>query len=268
MELCQTILLAVIQGLTEFLPISSSAHLVLPAALLDWQDQGLAFDVAVHVGSLLAVLWFFRRDLQGIAGAWLADLGSKPRTQESRLGWLLIIATTPAGLAGLLLDSYIEAHLRSAAIIAATTIFFGLVLGFSDKFSAKEKNLSRLNLASAVAIGCAQALALVPGTSRSGITITAALLLGFDRQAAARISFLLSIPVIALSGGYKTLQLLQATSVDWNGIILGALLSGITAYLCIKTFLTWVDRIGMMPFVWYRLVLGGILIVLILSGSA
>lgn len=263
MELLQTVLLAVIQGLTEFLPISSSAHLVLPAALMGWQDQGLAFDVAVHVGSLVAVVSYFRRDLWAICRDWLGTLGGQAATAESRLGWLLIVATIPAGLAGLLFDHYIETHFRSIAVIAFTTIVFGILLGVADKYSGERKAISEFNVLAALVVGCCQALALVPGTSRSGVTMTAALILGFDRQSAARISFLMAIPVIVLSGGYKSLQLTQQHTTDWTSILLGTALSALTAYLCIHVFLKWIDRVGMMPFVWYRMALGAVLLAVV-----
>lgn len=203
MDTVQVVFLAIIQGLTEFLPISSSAHLILPSALLGWEDQGLAFDVAVHVGSLLAVLTYFRKDIRLLIVCWCRSLTGGQQTPESRLGWQIILATIPAGLAGLFLGDLIELHLRSIAVIAFTTIVFGILLGLSDKFSLRAKNLHQFTWRSALIVGCAQALALIPGTSRSGITITAALALGFDRIAAARFSFLLAIPVIVLSGGYK-----------------------------------------------------------------
>ena len=266
MDTLQVVLLAIVQGLTEFLPISSSAHLILPSALLGWEDQGLAFDVAVHVGSLLAVLMYFRKDIRLLIVCWWRSLTGGQQTPESRLGWHIILATIPAGLAGLFLGDLIELHLRSIAVIAFTTIVFGILLGLSDKFSLRVKNLHQFTWRSALIVGCAQALALIPGTSRSGITITAALALGFDRIAAARFSFLLAIPVIVLSGGYKGMQLLQLTMVPWFDILLGAALSAVTAYCCIHVFLTWVNRIGMLPFVAYRMILGTILIAILLSG--
>jgi undecaprenyl-diphosphatase len=266
LDTVQVVFLAIIQGLTEFLPISSSAHLILPSALLGWEDQGLAFDVAVHVGSLLAVLTYFRKDIRLLIICWCRSLTGGQQTPESRLGWQIILATIPAGLAGLFLSDLIELHLRSIAVIAFTTIVFGILLGLSDKFSLRVKNLHQFTWRSALIVGCAQALALIPGTSRSGITITAALALGFDRIAAARFSFLLAIPVIVLSGGYKGMQLLQLTMVPWFDILLGAVLSAVTAYCCIHVFLTWVNRIGMLPFVVYRMILGGILIAILLNG--
>ena len=266
MDTVQVVFLAIVQGLTEFLPISSSAHLILPSALLGWEDQGLAFDVAVHVGSLIAVLMYFRKDIRLLIVCWCRSLTGGQQTPESRLGWQIILATIPAGLAGLFLGDLIELHLRSIAVIAFTTIVFGILLGLSDKFSLRVKNLHQFTWRSALIVGCAQALALIPGTSRSGITITAALALGFDRAAAARFSFLLAIPIIVLSGGYKGVQLVQLEAVPWIEIFLGALLSAVTAYLCIHLFLTWINRIGMLPFVVYRLILGLILIAILLNG--
>ncbi|KKL63455.1 hypothetical protein LCGC14_2174940 [marine sediment metagenome] len=266
MDTVQVVFLAIIQGLTEFLPISSSAHLILPSTLLGWEDQGLAFDVAVHVGSLLAVLTYFRKDIRLLIVCWCRSLTGGQQTPESRLGWQIILATIPAGLAGLFLGDLIELHLRSIAVIAFTTIVFGILLGLSDKFSLRVKNLHQFTWRSALIVGCAQALALIPGVSRSGITITVALALGFDRIAAARFSFLLAIPVIVLSGGYKGMQLLQLTMVPWFDILLGAVLSAVTAYCCIHVFLTWINRIGMLPFVVYRMILGTILIAILLNG--
>ena len=260
MDTLQVIWLAIIQGFTEFLPISSSAHLILPSELLGWEDQGLAFDVAVHVGSLVAVMAYFRHDIRQLCYGWLNNVKGAAATEESRLAWHIIIATIPAGLAGLLFDDLIETHLRSIAVIAATTILFGLLLGWADKNGMRSRGLDQSSWRSALFIGVAQALALIPGTSRSGITITAALMMGFDRQSAARFSFLMAIPIIVLSGGYKAMQLTQLEQVPWTQIGMGVLLSGVTAYICIKYFLALINRIGMMPFVIYRLLLGAGLI--------
>ncbi|MFQ3324145.1 MAG: undecaprenyl-diphosphatase [Pseudomonadales bacterium] len=263
----QAVLLAIMQGLTEFLPISSSAHLILPSEVLGWPDQGLAFDVAVHIGSLLAVVIYFRRDIHELVTAWFGSFLGQGVSAESKMGWAVIVATIPAGLAGLLFDSYIEANLRSVAVIAATTIGFGLLLGLADKKSFA--NYQTVTMAVAIIIGLAQALALVPGTSRSGITMTAGLLLGLSRQLAARFSFLLSIPLIVVAGGLKTLQLIEMESVaPWGMIGISIAISGITAYLCIHWFLKLLDRIGFMPFVTYRLLLGTVLIGLIAAGVA
>jgi undecaprenyl-diphosphatase len=265
LDLIQAIVLAVVQGFTEFLPISSSAHLILVPRLFGWPDQGLAFDVAVHVGTLSAVVWYFRRDLLSMTGDWVASVAHRKTIGDSRLAWGVILGTIPVGLAGLLMGDQIEAHLRSPLVIAATTIGFGLALWWADAAGAKSRTEHSLNWRDVLIIGCAQALALVPGTSRSGITITAALALGLDRSGAARFSFLLSIPVIVLAGGFKLLSLLeQADPVDWQTLVLGSVLSALSAYVCIDWFLRLIQRIGMMPFIVYRLALGLILLMVFL----
>ena len=260
MTLFQVVVLALIQGLTEFLPISSSAHLILPSQLLGWPDQGLAFDVAVHVGTLMAVIWYFRNDLQVVITEWFRGIATGSPTAQGRLGWWIILATIPAGLAGLLFNEVVEDYTRSMLVIATTTIAFGLLLGVADRKGTRAKGLESMGWRAALWIGLAQALALIPGTSRAGVTITAALALGFDRVSAARFSFLLSIPIITLSGLFKGVELLGMGDVRWGDIILGAVVSGITAYLCIGVFLAVINRIGMMPFVWYRLALGVLLL--------
>jgi undecaprenyl-diphosphatase len=264
MELWHIIVLAVIQGLTEFLPISSSAHLILPSQILGWPDQGLAFDVAVHVGTLAAVVWYFRKEVVRLTVAWAGDTARGRVRQDSGLAWAVIAGTIPAGLAGLLLNDFIESSLRSGLVIAASTIGFGLVLWWSDAVGRRARELPSLTMKDAVIIGLAQALALIPGTSRSGITITAALFLGFGREAAARFSFLLSIPLILAAGLLKTLELVeQGGTTDWAAIALGAALSFVSAVICIHLFLTFLERLGLMPFVIYRMVLGVLLIVML-----
>ncbi len=260
MDIVQVIVLALIQGITEFLPVSSSAHLILPKELLGWPDQGLAFDVAVHVGTLSAVLIYFRKDIAEIFLGWLDSLKMKGTNDQGRIAWYIILATIPAGFAGLLFDDFVETHLRSMLVIAFTTIFYGLVLWYADKFCVGEKQLVNMTIVAAIAIGVSQALALVPGTSRSGITITCALLLGFSRTEAARFSFLLSIPVILLGGAYKGISLIGEADVDWLSIIIGTLLSGVSAYLCIYFFISAINKMSMLPFVIYRLCLGLLLL--------
>ena len=236
----------------------------MPSQVLGWPDQGLAFDVAVHVGSFVAVVIYFRREIQQLVSGWVKSLGG-PQTPESHLAWYIIIATVPASITGLIFGGFIEVHLRSMAVIAATTILFGLLLGWADYRYRGTKTIDQLTWKTALLVGAAQALALIPGTSRSGITMTAALMLGFDRISAARFSFLLSIPIIALSGGYKGLELLGQASVPWFEIMIGTVLSALTAYLCIHSFMRFVERVGMLPFVIYRLLLGAVLIYLLLE---
>lgn len=261
MDTLHLVILALIQGLTEFLPISSSAHLILPSAILNWPDQGLAFDVAVHVGTLLAVMGYFRKDIVHLITAWFTSFKGG-QTTESRLAWYVIWATVPAGLCGLIFSDFIEEHLRSVLVIAATTIIFGVALGLADWKGKRTMSLEKITFRQALLIGCSQALALIPGTSRSGVTITMALALGLDRQAAARFSFLLSIPLIILSGGYEALGLLGEPDIDWSDLFWGIVISGVSAALCIHFFLKLIDRIGMWPFVVYRLILGAILLVI------
>jgi undecaprenyl-diphosphatase len=263
MDYLQAFWLAIIQGISEFLPISSSAHLILPSEILGWPDQGLAFDVAVHVGSLIAVIIYFRNDIVSLTQAWFDSVFVRRHSPESRLAWYIILGTVPAGLTGLILGGMIELHLRSMSVIAFTTIFFGLLLAWADARGNGERGIYQFTWKSALVVGSAQALALIPGTSRSGITITAALAMGFDRETAARFSFLLAIPIIILSGGLKGLELLGSESVDWTMIAIGTVLSGITAYLCIKLFLKVIQQMGMLPFVIYRMLLGALLIYLV-----
>ncbi len=263
MDYFQIIWLAIIQGLSEFLPISSSAHLILPSEILGWPDQGLAFDVAVHVGSLIAVIIYFRNDISSLIQAWLDSVFVRRHSPESKLAWYIILGTVPAGLTGLFFASLIEVHLRSISVIAFTTIFFGLLLAWADIRGSGKRSLDQITWKSALIVGGAQILALIPGSSRSGVTITAALALGFDRVSAARFSFLLAIPIIILSGGLKGLELIGSASVDWPMLAAGTLVSGITAYLCIKLFLKIVQQIGMLPFVIYRMLLGALLIYIV-----
>lgn len=263
MDSMQTITLALIQGLTEFLPISSSAHLILVPVLTGWRDQGLAFDVAVHVGTLVAVVVYFRYELAAMAAAWFGSLLGKTMTANARLAWAVLFGTIPVGLSGLLGKDWIELYLRSPLIIAATTIGFGLLLGWADSWGQQRRSEYGITWIDIVIIGSAQALALIPGTSRSGVTMTAGLALGLSRPAAARFSFLLSIPVIALAGGLLTLDLIQQPQeVHWDVLLLGTAVAAISAYLCIHYFLKWLQRLSMLPFVVYRVVLGVALLVI------
>lgn len=253
--------LALIQGLTEFLPISSSAHLILPSAIFGWQDQGQALDVALHVGTLLAVVLYYRKEVGAMAVAWFGTVGIGPEkgkgSFDGKLAWWIILASIPLGIVGFLGKDFIEEHLRSAAVIAATTLLFGFLLGFADIKAKENVSVEKLGFKGAMIIGFAQALALIPGTSRSGITMTLGMMLGLTKENAARFSFLLSIPAIVMSGGYLTYKLISsAEAVDWQTLGFGSVLAFVSAYACIHYFLILVSKIGMMPFVIYRLVLG------------
>lgn len=261
MDLFQIIALAILQGLTEFLPISSSAHLILLPIITGWQDQGLAFDVAVHVGTLAAVIIYFRQTLVILFKDWFQSVIQRQLVGDSKLAWAILFGTIPVGLAGLLLSDVIESSLRSPLVIAATTIIFGLLLGWADWQGKRQRNEHQLTWQDVLIVGVAQAVALIPGTSRSGITMTAGLILGLSREAAARFSFLLSIPVIFLAGSLKTVELIQSdTSSDWSAILIGTTLSALIAFICIHLFLKLLEKMGMWPFVVYRLILGVILI--------
>lgn len=264
METIQIVVLALIQGITEFLPISSSAHLILPKEVLGWPDQGLAFDVAVHFGSLIAVVSYFRQDIVNLVRDGLGAAFGGKVTDDGRLAWQIVLATIPAGLVGLFFKDFIEENTRSALVIAVTTVVFGLLLWWADVNGARVLPIEKTTWKMALLIGVFQALALIPGTSRSGITMTAGLLLGMQRDAAARFSFLMSIPIITLGALLLGLELLELPAVPWKEILLGTVLSGISAYLCIHFFLSFINRIGMLPFVIYRLVLGAALFALIL----
>ncbi|MBC8211967.1 MAG: undecaprenyl-diphosphate phosphatase [Gammaproteobacteria bacterium] len=263
METLQIIVLAIVQGLTEFLPISSSAHLILVPVILHWPDQGLVFDVALHVGSLTAVMVYFRHEVLQMTQAWFGSVFKQQHNRDSRLAWWVIIGTIPAVIAGLLFKDLIENEMRSPLIIAWATIGFGLLLGWSDRIQHRPRDEYSLRLKDTLIVGLFQALALIPGTSRSGITMTAGLMLGLNRDAAARFSFLLSIPVIIASGLFKTRDLIEArVPVEWSLLLLAVALSALSAWACIHFFLKLINRVGMMPFVYYRLLLGVFLLYL------
>lgn len=255
MTLLQIIVLSLVQGLTEFLPVSSSAHLILGSHVLGWPDQGLVFDAATHLGTLLAVLVYFRHDLAQMIAPWLnPTMGNK---NVRNLGVTLLFASIPAIVAGLLQHSWIESSLRDVRVIAFTTIVFGLLLWWADVRFAKNRLIIDMNLKSGLLIGLAQMLALVPGTSRSGITITAGRMLGFNADAAARFSFLLSIPVIVAAGTYGLLRMMANVSpINWSQFSLAVVVSALAGWVCIAAFLALLQRIGLVPFVIYRLALG------------
>ena len=261
MTTLQIVVLAIVQGLTEFLPISSSGHLVLVPYLVEWTDQGLAFDVAVHFGSLIAVCLFFREDILGLLRGGVRILGGDLKSPQSYMALAIALGTIPAAAAGLLFASWIENNLRDPSIIVYTLAGYGILMALADRFAKREKSMTDIRIRDALVIGVAQALALVPGTSRSGVTITAGRLLGFERQDAARFSFLLSAPVILLATVYKGAELILGdTVVAWGQLALGVVVSAIVAYLSIEFFMRVVSRIGLAPFAIYRLALAGLIL--------
>jgi len=257
-------LLAVIQGITEFLPVSSSAHLILPAQLLGWPDQGLLFDVAVHAGTLCAVMFYFRHTLASL----IASLAPGAGAHRSEL-WALTIATVPVLVAGLVLKDVIATEARSIGVITAATLGFGVLLGIADRVSNRAGAArDKVSYRDALLIGMAQVFALIPGTSRSGVTITAALFLGYHPAAASRFSFLLSMPVIA--GALLVMLLSWETPAGSASaeVILGAfVIAAEFAYATIKSLMYLLQRVGLMPFVVYRLILGMLLLGWMLNGG-
>ena len=260
MEWLHIITLALIQGITEFLPISSSAHLILVAEFGGWGDQGLPFDVAVHLGTLGAVCLYFRRDLAGYLSSSLGFVSGRGADDQFQELLKVSAATIPVVIGGLLFKDDVEGAWRALTTIAWATIGFGLLLGIADYFRGQDDaSGERLNISwlQAGLIGLAQMLALIPGTSRSGITITAALLLGLSRTSAARFSFLLSIPTIAGAAILTIADLMsEPEPARWLDLSIGAGLAALSAYLCISAFISLVERTGMLPYVIYRLLLG------------
>ncbi|MBK1850886.1 undecaprenyl-diphosphate phosphatase [Marinobacter sp. 1-4A] len=262
MDFLQALFLGLLQGLTEFLPISSSAHLILVPAFFDWVDQGVAFDLAVHVGTLLAVVLYFRADVFSIARDGLISISRRRVVGQGALALYLVIGTIPAGLAGLALLDIIDNELRAVEIIFATTLIFGLLLGVADWMPKRQRSLDSLNWKDALLVGIAQAIALVPGTSRSGITITAGLFLGMSRETASRFSFLLAIPITALASAVKLLEVATADIVvDWGAFLVGGVTSFVVAITAIHFFLKWLNKVGMWPYVIYRVILAGVIYV-------
>lgn len=267
MPLLQVIVLAVVQGLTEFLPISSTAHLYLTSWLFGWQVEGLDFDIALHLGTLLAVLLYFARDwVQIIAqGFGVRMRGDDELEHNHMLLWLLVIGTIPVGIAGLLFNKQAEGAWRNPFVIGGMLIVVGVLMWFAETGSRRHRDLASIGLPDAVAIGAAQALAVVPGTSRSGITITAGLFRNMTRESAARFSFLLSTPAIgaaaakALHDMYKKGGLHGLFTTEF---LLGIAISTITGCLVIAWFLQYLRRSGLRPFVYYRIIFGIIVIAL------
>lgn len=261
MDLLQLLVLALIQGVTEFLPISSSAHLILVPVVTGWPDQGLAFDLAVHLGTLVAVLGYFREDVARMLLAWTGSLAGRSLDPDARLAWGVILATIPAVAAGTWLGISGESVMRQPWIVALASIVFGVLLGWVDWRARSGRAVVDLGLRGFLGIGLAQALALIPGASRSGMTIMAGRALGLSRQDAARVSFFLAMPITVAAIAYEAVQLIAEPVVaPWAMLSLAALLAAVAAWITIHLFLALLQRMGMMPFVIYRIVLGVVLL--------
>lgn len=253
------LVLALVQGITEFLPISSSGHLVLVPKLFCWADQGVTLDVAAHVGTLAAVLVYFWRDVGNMAGS-LVMLARGKRDNRARLIWLLLVASVPALAVGFMLDKWVGGALRDDRIIAATLIIFGILLYVADRIGLTVRRIEHMTAGSALAIGFLQCLAFVPGTSRSGITMTMARLLGYERKEAARFSFLLSIPTISAAGLYKGIELVRSGNfAEMERALMMAGFSAVAGFFAITFMMYWLRRASFAPFVFYRIVLGCVL---------
>ncbi|MGE4427865.1 MAG: undecaprenyl-diphosphate phosphatase [Solirubrobacteraceae bacterium] len=316
MDAFHAMVLGVVQGLTEFLPISSSAHLRITAAGAGWDDPGAAFTAVIQIGTELAVLLYFRHDIARILRAWFGSLrpgappaappvppttardpdrsaagegtaappvavvppvagGARPTIAarfaaldtDARMGWLIIIGTIPIGVLGILLQDTIKTAFRDMHLIAATLIVFGLLLGLADRVARNERTLERLTARHGLLYGLAQSLALIPGVSRSGGTITAGLLLGYRREAAARYAFLLAVPAVLASGLYELKDIGGANTPDWGPTILATVISFFVGYAVIAWLMRWISTRSFAPFVIYRVVLGVVLLVLIAAGA-
>jgi len=258
----EAVVLGVVQGLTEFLPISSNAHLRIVGAAFGWPDPGAAFTAIIQIGTELAVLVYFARDIGRIVAAWLGSLtGRRKRNDpDARMGWLIIVGSIPIVILGLLFQKQIETSLRDLRIIAIALVAFSLVLYVADRRGAKDRDLEDLTVGHGIIYGFAQAAALIPGVSRSGGTITAGLFLGYTRAAAARYSFLLAIPAVLGSGAYEAYKAFKGgvhgAQVDWPPTILATVLAFGVGLSVIAWLLRYLNRGSFVPFVVYRVVLG------------
>ena len=269
MEIIAAIILGIIQGLTEFLPVSSSAHLILVPWFFGWDPEGLVFDVSLHVGTAIAVIAFFWRDWVMLAREAVKGLLERNPFGNARrkLAWFLVIATIPAGVLGLMFEKAVETKLRSPLVPVFTLAVFGLLLFYAEKRSRQSRDINSYTLTDAILIGLAQAVALIPGVSRSGVTMTAAMLRDSDRTSAARFSFLLSTPVIVGAGLLNALSLFKAANdpaaeiISFAVLFTGVAAAAVTGFLCIKFFLRYLARGSFLPFVIYRLLLAAVILV-------
>ncbi len=273
MDFAKDILLGLVQGLTEFLPISSTAHLRVVPALLGWQDPGAAYSAVVQLGTLAAVLVYFFSDLWAMTKAWALGLvsGRPFAERDARLAWILIVGTLPVGVLGLLFQDLIETSLRSLWVVGAALIALALLLALAEAMGKRSRDQSEIGWLDGLWIGAAQALALIPGASRSGVTITAGLFLGLKRADAARFSFLLSVPAVAASGLYELWALIQAGAfaqgtISVPSLLLATLTAGVSGYLAIAGLIRFLQSRSTAVFILYRILLGASIFALVATG--
>ena len=264
----QAIVLGISQGLTEFLPISSTAHTLIVSKLLGWPDPGAAFTAVTQVGTELAVVIYFRQDIARILKAWFASLTKKSEraNPDAKMGWYVIIGTIPIGIAGLAFKSSIETTARNLWLVAATLIVMGILLGLADRYARHTKSETDINTKNAVLFGLGQALALIPGVSRSGATITAGLAMGFKRDVAARYSFLLAIPAVFASAALTAGDISSDSFVNWPATIVATIVAFVVGYFVIASLMKYLQTRTFLPFVIYRIALGTLLMVLLANG--
>ncbi|HEU0025117.1 MAG TPA: undecaprenyl-diphosphate phosphatase [Thermoleophilaceae bacterium] len=272
MSILEAIVLGIVQGLTEFLPISSTGHLRIVPAFLGWEDPGAAFTAVTQLGTMAAVLLYFRRDLERIARAWLRSLREPALSREldARLGWYILLGTVPIGIFGVLFKDQIETGARDLYLIGVALIALGLVLLVAEKVGTRERGIEQIQTRDGFAIGMAQALALIPGVSRSGATITAGLFMGLNRTAAARFSFLLSIPAVVLSGLLELGSILSGEEGDHTSLgalVIATAMAFATGYASIALLLRYLERHSTIVFVVYRVALGTLVLALVGSGA-
>jgi undecaprenyl-diphosphatase len=272
MSLLEAIVLGIVQGLTEFLPISSTGHLRIVPAFLGWEDPGAAFTAVTQLGTMAAVLLYFRTDLTRIARAWLASVRDRPKRREldARIGWYIVLGTVPIGVFGVLFKDQIETGARDLYVIGVALIVLGLILAAAEGVSTRERQLEEIKTKDGFWVGMAQALALVPGVSRSGATITAGLFLGLDRAAAARFSFLLSVPAVVLSGLFELSSIIEGEEGEHVGagaLMVATVLAFAVGYASIAFLLRFLANHTTLIFVAYRVALGAVVLVLAGSGT-
>ncbi|WP_329245424.1 undecaprenyl-diphosphate phosphatase [Streptomyces sp. NBC_01478] len=277
----ESLILGLVQGLTEFLPVSSSAHLRLTAAFSGWEDPGAAFTAITQLGTEAAVLIYFRQDVGRILAAWFRSLTNKEmrRDHDAQMGWLVIVGSIPIGVLGVTLKDQIEGPFRDLRITATMLIVVGIVIGVADRLAARDesggkhrapkqrKTLENLNAKDGLLYGLCQAMALVPGVSRSGATISGGLFMGYTREAAARYSFLLAMPAVLASGAFELKDAAEEGHVAWGPTMFATVIAFVVGYAVIAWFMKFISHKSFMPFVWYRIALGIVIIALVTAGE-